>query len=67
VQRDIALLYEATEGGAGVLRRLVEEADALSRIALEALLRMYLEGFDNVDKATVGRRVAVLCSCLFCD
>jgi ATP-dependent helicase YprA (DUF1998 family)/very-short-patch-repair endonuclease len=36
-ERKIMLLYESAEGGAGVLRRVIDDPDALSEIAREAL------------------------------
>ncbi|RVJ45859.1 DEAD/DEAH box helicase [Sinorhizobium medicae] len=42
------LTYEATEGGAGVLSRLVEEPEALGKVAKQALNLMH---FKDVDEA----------------
>ncbi len=44
------LLYEATEGGAGVLTRLVSERDSMADVAFEALRIMH---FDVEDRATL--------------
>lgn len=50
--RRAILAYEATEGGAGVLSRLIEDPQALSKVAHETLTLMH---FDKVDEAiTVG-------------
>ncbi|MEQ8700659.1 MAG: DUF1998 domain-containing protein [Bauldia litoralis] len=46
--RRAVLAYEATEGGAGVLSRLIEDFDALGKVAREALILMH---FDRVDEA----------------
>jgi hypothetical protein len=45
------LAYEATEGGAGVLSRLLEDPQALGKVAREALVLMH---FEKVDEAIVA-------------
>lgn len=51
------LAYEATEGGAGVLNRLVEDPDALGMVARQALSLMH---FDKVQEAIASGDAARL-------
>lgn len=51
------LTYEATEGGAGVLSQLIEDPDALRRVARTALSLMH---FDHVDDAVAAGAPALL-------
>jgi Lhr-like helicase len=50
-RRRAILFYEATEGGAGVLGRLTNDPEALSRVARTALELMH---FDNIDAAVAS-------------
>lgn len=47
------LLYEAAEGGAGVLSRLVSDSECLSQVAREALKIMHFDLTDNSPLITV--------------
>lgn len=55
--RRAVLAYEATEGGAGVLRRLIEDEKALGVVAREALRLMH---FDNVDAGVAAGNADLL-------
>jgi Lhr-like helicase len=57
--RRAVLAYEATEGGAGVLSRLIEDPHALGKVAREALILMH---FENVDEAIASGDASLLIS-----
>lgn len=51
------LTYEATEGGAGVLNRLIDDPQAVGRVARAALSLMH---FDHVDEAIAAGDASLL-------
>jgi len=55
------VFYEASEGGAGVLRRLVEEPDALPEVAREALRLLHFDPETGDDLAEDGHRACYEC------
>jgi len=55
IDRRLLLLYEASEGGAGILRRLVEEPGALKRVARTALEICHYEPGTLEDKKHAPR------------
>jgi Domain of unknown function (DUF1998) len=57
--RRAVLTYEATEGGAGVLSRLIEDPQALGVVAREALVLMH---FEKVDEAIAAGDAKLLVS-----
>jgi hypothetical protein len=58
------IYWEAAEGGAGVLRRLVEEPDALARVARKALEICHFDPDDGAELETVGECARACYRCL---
>jgi len=64
--RKVILIYEATEGGAGVLRRLVNEPDLLARVATEALQRTHIDPATGDEVAPPGEDLPCEAACYDC-
>ncbi|RMD59313.1 DUF1998 domain-containing protein, partial [Candidatus Parcubacteria bacterium] len=55
------VFYEATEGGAGVLRRLVAETDRLAEVAREALALLHFDPESGKDLSEDAHRACYQC------
>jgi hypothetical protein len=65
--RRLLLFYEAAEGGAGVLRRLLDEPDALPRVACEALALCHFDPDSGADLGQApGARERCEAACYDC-
>ncbi len=66
--RNAILFYEATEGGAGVLNRLVRDPSALPKVAREALKRMHYQNVEaaKTPEALVDQKNECSRSCYHC-
>jgi hypothetical protein len=56
-RRNAILVYEATEGGAGVLSRVIQEPDKLAEVARAALELMH---YENLDAAITAQDIGHL-------
>lgn len=66
-ERRAILIYEAAEGGAGVLRSLTEDAGAISRVARRALEVMHFDPETGVDHGRApGARERCEAACYDC-
>jgi ATP-dependent helicase YprA (DUF1998 family)/very-short-patch-repair endonuclease len=64
--RRTLLFYEASEGGAGVLRQLAENASALPELARKALELLHFDPETGEDQAQVGDRERCEAACYDC-
>jgi very-short-patch-repair endonuclease len=65
--RRVILLFESAEGGAGVLRRMVKEPDALARVARAALELCHYDPDSGDDRAHApGAKEACEAACYDC-